>query len=713
MPRPKLLPSQRQRAAEACNLCREAKRRCSGTTPCAHCVRRGTASSCTMTFRPRGSRSTGAGSDGGSTGTRRIDASRTDDPARAAARPPGPRRREDGNDATPEMFRPISPSESRPEQDTTPTDSQQTSSLPNQNLASMSPHPRMLLNRRGERVFVGGAASISFLHLIRGVVADQIGPSPFSHNDANGTMMEAESRQEPDMGSPLATGLPGLDPETRVRYARVFFAVTEGFLDVFNRAEVDLLLQPDDFPQNLSSQRQAGILLAIAIGAQCEAASSAEAVGQPFFRIAQARAFDEMLENPDLDMVRVFLLMAFYMLGACRRNAAFMYLGIATRAALALGLHCRESYDNLDDSESQLRIRVWMSVRILDKLTNSILGRPSATAGVHSELDDVLDELSAASSDRRTDCLIAAHNVVSIINDIITKLYDWKVFTVGAVEERLRDLETWKRQLPESLKAPPAGNGTEQQSRPMAPGVVGNLHVSCLYYFAVTLATRPILMSALATRPSQGDSRSNMAAACLDAAMYLVQICVEARDAGVLHGNMCILKALVFPAGLILGFEIFAGGPVDYGIETAFHDSKEILQYLAPLSPQAAHYVEILNSLSNAIRRHRARPGDGGRRQYVSKLFSFDSTRQQQEPPQQQQDERGDGESSSAWTEDATGFLDAAGGSDVWSMALRQLEPGDLVLDWESLNISQWDNFPFPVAGMPGPGPGPPPPLAK
>jgi hypothetical protein len=57
--------------------------------------------------------------------------------------------------------------------------------------------------------------------------------------------------------------------------------------------------------------------------------------------------------------------------------------------------------------------------------------------------------------------------------------------------------------------------------------------------------------------------------------------------------------------------------------------------------------------------------------------------------------------------------MDATGSSDVWSMALRQLEPGDLVLDWESLNISQWDNFPFPVAGMPGAGPGQGPPLAK
>lgn len=77
----------------------------------------------------------------------------------------------------------------------------------------------------------------------------------------------------------------------------------------------------------------------------------------------------------------------------------------------------------------------------------------------------------------------------------------------------------------------------------------------------------------------------------------------------------------------------------------------------------------------------------------MSKLFSFDAS----EP----QAGRGDGEAT--WSEDISGLMDGTG-SDAWSMALRQLEPGDLFLDWESLNISQWDNFPFP-ASVPGPGP--------
>ena len=60
MTRPKLHPHNRKRVAEACNFCRASKKRCSGTVPCAICVRRGIAESCVLALRPRrfrGSRS--------------------------------------------------------------------------------------------------------------------------------------------------------------------------------------------------------------------------------------------------------------------------------------------------------------------------------------------------------------------------------------------------------------------------------------------------------------------------------------------------------------------------------------------------------------------------------------------------------------------------------------------------------------------------------
>lgn len=41
-------------------------------------------------------------------------------------------------------------------------------------------------------------------------------------------------------------------------------------------------------------------------------------------------------------MVRIFILLAFYTLGVPNRNAASMFLGVATRGAVTLSLHTSE-----------------------------------------------------------------------------------------------------------------------------------------------------------------------------------------------------------------------------------------------------------------------------------------------------------------------------------------------------------------------------------
>lgn len=82
----------------------------------------------------------------------------------------------------------------------------------------------------------------------------------------------------------------------------------------------------------------------IAIGAQsCTRDPVTLQAERLFFARGQRRAFANLLEDPSRDLVRVFLLLSYYMLGACRRNAAFMYLGVAARAAVVLGLHADPS----------------------------------------------------------------------------------------------------------------------------------------------------------------------------------------------------------------------------------------------------------------------------------------------------------------------------------------------------------------------------------
>lgn len=104
----------------------------------------------------------------------------------------------------------------------------------------------------------------------------------------------------------------------------------------------------------VSPLRRASLDLVIAIGAQCTSKEDSQNIGRAFFRGAQRQALSEMIQDPDLDMVRTYLLMAFYMLGECRRNTAYMYLSVAARAAIALGLHSPTSYSGkqpLDDND--------------------------------------------------------------------------------------------------------------------------------------------------------------------------------------------------------------------------------------------------------------------------------------------------------------------------------------------------------------------------
>ncbi|CAO2653058.1 Nn.00g024690.m01.CDS01 [Neocucurbitaria sp. VM-36] len=226
-----------------------------------------------------------------------------------------------------------------------------------------------------------------------------------------------------------------------------------------------------------------------------------------------------------------------------------------------------------------------------------------------------------------------------------------------------------------------------------------NYHVNILTMslnyadFAITLVTRPVLISALtncATRPSP--QHQELASACVDAAVYLVQTCNDAFEADVLLGNMCILKALLFAVGLVLGFESFAKRQIDYRVETAFRSARTILNFLAIQSSQAAHYHEILALLAGAIEKQRGELLSKGRSTYVSRIFPISIAQ--------------DTSSSTTMTTDipSTNFRAAAGvelddreqGEGVANIISEGLDQhGDIFLGYDSLDLSQWDGFPF------------------
>lgn len=95
----------------------------------------------------------------------------------------------------------------------------------------------------------------------------------------------------------------------------------------------------------------APLYLMVAIGAQCRGLK----VAASYFSHARKMAFEDSLENPSVDCVRIFLLMAYYMLGASRRNSACMYIGVASRSADILALHVPAYHQHATKDERDTR----------------------------------------------------------------------------------------------------------------------------------------------------------------------------------------------------------------------------------------------------------------------------------------------------------------------------------------------------------------------
>lgn len=83
----------------------------------------------------------------------------------------------------------------------------------------------------------------------------------------------------------------------------------------------------------------------------------------------------------------------------------------------------------------------------------------------------------------------------------------------------------------------------------------------------------------------------------------------------------------MFAAGLLLGFSVFAqqhGGAANEA-EAAFHQARAVLQKLSALSLQAAHYYEILTSLSDAIALYQRKLSNAQKEitsQYLDQIFT-------------------------------------------------------------------------------------------
>ncbi|CEI41646.1 hypothetical protein FVEN_g3713 [Fusarium venenatum] len=658
MPRPKVRDEDRRRATKACVPCQNSKKKCDAQSPCANCRRRNCIAYCIYdpevarrrrqgikahrreTHPTRDTFSSG-GSDGGHY---------NDDPM-ISHDLPSPI---DGNHLRGQAHVPQTPeSTQEPQSHTTPDTSSCMS-----NISSQEQRSEGKKDETTTSVSMGDSPSLSFLDFLRHTFHHYMGPTPFTDKERAEAMLEPLHPRPPGGITPNSE----LTLEEKQDYIQRFLIATTGIIYIYSPEQMLEMLEeteenrrqnPDASESSSSYQKSAVIDLAIAIGGQgCRTTPKSLYHAQKHFDRGQKLAFEEMLLDPTSDLVATFMMMTVYLMNACKRKGAFIYLGVATRLAYAIGLHLPESYNNLAPKIHRFRLQVWKSLRILEIAIGSVLGQlPSSSPGQASVTPSFSIPDGSEPWSPEFTSMSSTYGVCIILEQIIHRLDSKQDNGVESIRDLLSRLRDWSSALPSSMRKCTVSSPISLVQRRQ---VLGNFAVSGFYYYSVMLATRPLLVSYMLMKlkrlgpvdnvsscpPCHTNERETreLAQVCIDAAILLVETTRRTQSVGLLIQNMQLLKAWIFSACLVMGLSIFVELTFTETYSTcetglSLQNGIGIIRDLDRTSPQAHRYLEVLTELRNALQTYRERlvpPRREGSGQFLSQIFVVS---QEKSPP--------------------------------------------------------------------------------
>lgn len=267
----------------------------------------------------------------------------------------------------------------------------------------------------GKFVFISDAANLSFLQTIRRLVRDSVGPCAFTEDALQHLMVEAKPSDSSTWLVNIMDDTPVMpDKEEALYLVSWFFRSTSCVLNLFDEGEI--IESMESWYQKCSDEPEDKVSVAVfflifAIGAQtCPDSRDKEA--EQYFNYGRFLTATIIMDDISISAVQSNILITMYLLGASRRNAAFMYLGSAVRAAYALGIQRHDINKHFEQSEYLLRERLWKVLRVLDLFMSASLGRPPST---HETRNTGIDENYSASND-----------LCAIFEDILTNIYSTK-----------------------------------------------------------------------------------------------------------------------------------------------------------------------------------------------------------------------------------------------------------------------------------------------
>lgn len=534
----------RSRTANACDGCKARKVKCDGKQPCSYCAGRGREQTCHYSAQRR-RRATSAFVNGNAAATTTRDSPRRRVHRVLSTSPPGPEQTEDRDtsDAHPRKRTRNLPSVngnagSKSRHHPNNAQAARQSAEAAEDDTEVPREARLLRDAHGKLIFIGDCAPLSFFQSVRQVVTSRVSQNAFAPQTSRYTVLEnAPARYQRRREPGVASGMPKVRSEHVATAVAAYLSATTGLIDLFDNETLldDMLLWADQVQaQQHQPEEMASTIkyLVLAVGRLMDD----EALAQEYFEYARGQAYADLTGDLSVQTVQAFVLITVYMLCSCQINGAFLFFGIAVRAAYSIGVHRTEVNARFGNLAHRQRDRLWKSLRVLDLFLSTSMGRPPATSDVDCTVPyRLLDQ----DGNEITDLLNASVQILLVTEEIVLEIYSRKKIslqlTEGISHQLRRWSERWLQQLKDILSQPQSSEAE----------VSGACQVLASYYYSVMLVSRPFLMYELYRRlsdgPSGSSSRGNLpsgktklADACIDAASLMVEPVLDLIERNVL-----------------------------------------------------------------------------------------------------------------------------------------------------------------------------------
>lgn len=486
---------------------------------------------------------------------------------------------------------------------------------------------RLLRDGQGKFMYIGDSASLSFLQSVRRIVSASIGRCEFTEDNSRHSMLEAFQSNPRVQAGPL------MEPpssEEAQRLAGQYVLATSPLLDLFDLHEFHpRLANWIENPRGDEDTVSSIFYLVLAIGSQVSTTN--QTLAEQYFVSGRQLAFSAFTETPSLYTIQSYVLISMYMLGACRRNGAFMNLGIALRAAYAVGIHRKDANALFCGRERRARERVWKSLRMMDLFLSASLGRPSAT----SDIDHDLREDAMPSGEQQQQLppqeqlSVAVITLSRIFERILTDVYMKQVVSIHVAETISNQHRAWVRSLPVFLQMQ-----TERLDSKTLDGTLAAAHVFGSYYWSIILLTRPFLIYRVSqyvkskAGPTESWSSNSRIALFADACVYSalrgLDIVDDLSKFTSLPRRLPFLINSVFNSAIVLGAAFFAHYDNLLPLEEGMNKAERFLELFTPHDPHACRFSQIVNYLRGAVTeyvRRRNRQWMERRSKQVDQLF--------------------------------------------------------------------------------------------